>query len=587
MIAYGLLPVLFWLLLLLESKPGIGRAVLLGLLSAFWAANANQVVFLGGLLLAGAVVVTITRSVNRWRLIAMYGVAAIVSLILLAPVYSAILEVVGVSTRNDFTPADSAHASFSPIVFTSVFFPALFGNLDGTIWSVTDITQDFLYIGMIPVSLYLIAIFLGVRWWSPVVLAWLALTVFFVLFSLGVNGSLYPFVFDHIPGFDFFRRPADAAYMLNLLFASGLLVVGREAARTSALPSAEKAWQFALNRQYLPIAFALSIPLLAFVLGAAAQARDALPVLMENYGWLVVRLGLLAILLRWMAKQLANPNRSFLVLFVAGLFFAVDLGAAGRYSGLFSQRYSKVALARAYQHTQPPEADSLDAWLQSETAPWARVEIIGGGESMGHSSTARWYNTQGYNPIQLRRYAERIGAFVTFDEPRRFVDGSEGPLDPRFDVLGLRYVAIMSKWARAVERDPSPASEQARRYRDELANAGARKRFADDRYEVWERPGTSRWLSVSDSAAIEALESAPCDVVEIGNTRLVIECRSPVQTTLVIGEIYAPGWTACINGTPIPVEPFADLFRAVTLPAGSSTLRMTYHPVPFLRHSGC
>ncbi|EGV17569.1 Protein of unknown function, membrane YfhO [Thiocapsa marina 5811] len=586
-IAYGLLPVLLWLLLMLESKPAIGRAMLLGLSGAIWAANANQVVFLGGLLLAVFAVLTVARSENRLRLAAMYGVAASVSLALLAPVYSAIIEIIALSTRSDFTLTDSAHPSFSPIVFASLFFPALFGNLNGKIWSVTDITQDFLYIGIIPISLYLLAFFSCMRWRTTAVLTWLTLLLFFVLFSLGVKTPLYPFLFNHIPGFDFFRRPVDAAYLLNLLFALGLLVIGRETARSTALPCGDTGHQLSASSRHLLFAIALSIPLLAFVLGAAAQSKDALPVLLENYGWLVVRVGLFAILLWWIKKQLTSPNRSFWILIVAGIFFAVDLGAAGRYSGLFSQRYSKIALARAYQHTQPPESNSLDAWLQSNTAPWARVEIIGGGESMGHSSVARWYNTQGYNPIQLRRYAEQIGSFVTFNEPRTFVDGSEGPLDQRFDVLGLRYVAFMTKWAQASEKDPSPASEQARRYRDELASGGARKLFSDDRYEVWERPGASRWLAVSDSASIDGLESAPCEVEEFCNTRLTIKCRSPVETTLVIGEVYAPGWFACVNGTPTPIEPFADLFRAVTLPAGPSTISMTYHPVPFLRHFGC
>ncbi|MFZ4791976.1 MAG: hypothetical protein ACOYMW_13980 [Candidatus Competibacteraceae bacterium] len=586
-VSYGWLPVLLWLLLAVNAKPKPWRALLLGVLAALWAANANQVVFLGGIFLAMTAICTLVRSPDRPRLLAMYLLAGFVTLILLAPVYSAMFEIVGLSGRAKFSLANSTSTSFPLLVYSSLIFPALYGNLGGKIWGPTDITQDYLYIGIVPLSLYMLAIFSGIRWRNKIVFIWLLTVVFFVLLSLGINSPLYPFLYDYFPGFNFFKRPADAAYLINFILAIGLLIVGREAAYSfSLITNGESRSILPIQRRLLMIVVALGVTPLAIALGSAAQSRDALGVLYGSYTGLVVRLVLFILLLVWLNHLLGKSKRFYWVaLLVGGLFIAVDLGATGRYKGAFSPRYSDDPHIQNYQTSTPPKEDSLDAWLKSQTMPWARVEVIGGFASQGHSSKAQWHNTQGYNPISLVNYSHRIGTFPTRFLPRTFPQDSDGPLDWRYNVLGLRYVAFEKKLLN--QEQHQPIAEQAKKYRNVLVKVGGKSVFADDDYEIWSRLGPSLWLAITQSESFEDLIPAPCEVKKFKNIYLEISCEMNNSGTLVLGEVQAPGWIACVNDQPMEIKPFFDVFRSVYLPKGSSTLIMTYRPIPFFRRPPC
>ncbi|RPJ06594.1 MAG: hypothetical protein EHM37_19495 [Deltaproteobacteria bacterium] len=586
-ISYGWLPVLLWLLLAVAAKPNPWRALLLALFTAFWAVNANQVVFLGGIFLGLTAIYTIARSPFWPRLLAVYVLAGFVMLILIIPFYSAMLEIIGLSVRAKFTLADSNASSYPPLVFSTLLFPALYGNLGGQKWSPTDITQDYLYIGIIPLSLFALAHAFGIRWREPLVLIWVAALIFFVLFSMGVNTPLYPFLFNHVPGFDLFRRPADAAFLINFMMALGLLIVGREVARSDGHALAKSSGRVLPRIKYSLGALAFGLPLLSFALGGAAQSKDALAVLYGSYAGLVVRLALFALLLVWLKSRLEKADHTFLVaLFTISLYLAVDLGAAGRYKGAFSPRYSKVPHVKSYLDIAHPRGETLDAWLKAQTSPWSRVEVITGFQSRGHSSKVRWHHTQGYNPIHLKNYSGRIGSFVTDWLPRTFPEGSDGPLDMRYDVLGLRYVAFRTRLIDS-EQNKSPIQEQARKYRDALAEQGGMPVFSDSGYEVWLRPGTSHWLSIAQSESLNDLSPAPCEVKEFRNVRLELFCEMDSPGTLVLGEVHAPGWLGCVNKKSVEVKPFFDVFRSIDLPAGRSNIVMTYRPVPFLRRPRC
>ena len=207
------------------------------------------------------------------------------------------MEVVSISVRAQFVLADSAVASFPPLVFVSLVLPALFGNLDGIIWSPTNITQDYFYIGVIPLVLYGLAMVKGVSWRKPLILIWLAALAFFILFSLGVNAPVHPFLFEYVPGFDLFRRPADAAYLINFLLAVGLLILGREAVLperpasvlTSSLPISKG--------KILAVVLVMAVPFTTFTLGGLAQSKDAMSVLQISYLGLLARLVVLTVLL--------------------------------------------------------------------------------------------------------------------------------------------------------------------------------------------------------------------------------------------------------------------------------------------------
>ena len=84
-LTYAWLPLLLWMILRLFEKPTIWRAVMLGLVGAFWAANANQVVVLGGIFLATSALYLVFLSKFRLRLFSFYLLAGVIMALLLLP----------------------------------------------------------------------------------------------------------------------------------------------------------------------------------------------------------------------------------------------------------------------------------------------------------------------------------------------------------------------------------------------------------------------------------------------------------------------------------------------------------------------
>lgn len=57
-----------------------------------------------------------------------------------------------------------------------------------------------------------------------------------------------------------------------------------------------------------------------------------------------------------------------------------------------------------------------------------------------------------------------------------------------------------------------------------------------------------------------------------------IEAESPVPETVVMTDLYFPGWMVTIDGQPASGYRFEGMFRAVDVPAGEHTIEWSYHP---------
>lgn len=583
-VAYAWIPVLLVMQLRLVHTLSFRWAFAFGIAGALWASNANQVVFLGVLLFLGSVIYSLFRSEKPLRLSGLYFVSMLTAILLLLPVYAALLEIVALTGRAGLPLEASAASSFPYYVYASIFSPALFGNLGGPIWAPTDITMDYLYVGILPILLLLYGFAVSRAWRSGLVVLWVLGLVFYVLFSMGVHTPLYPLLFTNVPGFDFFRRPADAAYLVNILIAIGILVVGRQFAMGPSFHKVENPFE---GKVIIVLGLGLTVVLsLIFhqVLQAEAETRDALAVLHESYSqflfrvlfWLAI-LGVGFGIFRW--RRLSSSA----VIVTGALALVVDVAAAGRFAGTFSPHSVGNPSVASYESALGANMDpsAFDQWLSGRTAPGARVEIVGGFKSLGYSSALRWHHTQGYNAIYLEHYRTRMGAFLTAYQPRIFPGSSNGPLDWRYDALGLQYVAFHVPTLEGAK--DTPVAVEAKRYRDLLEIAGWVKVFQSAEYQVWKRGDKTRWLSLVMSEEDGALERAPCEVEKYDNVRIVLECSLGDAGVLVMGEIYAPGWRASVNGAPAVVQPYFDVFRRIDLPGGKSKVELRYYPVPFFR----
>ena len=67
--------------------------------------------------------------------------------------------------------------------------------------------------------------------------------------------------------------------------------------------------------------------------------------------------------------------------------------------------------------------------------------------------------------------------------------------------------------------------------------------------------------------------------------RIELEVVSTAVRELVLCEMYEKNWTATVNGVPAALVPANYLFRAVQIPAGTSTVVFEYRPRSF--YLGC
>ncbi len=67
---------------------------------------------------------------------------------------------------------------------------------------------------------------------------------------------------------------------------------------------------------------------------------------------------------------------------------------------------------------------------------------------------------------------------------------------------------------------------------------------------------------------------------DLNNVEVTV--RSAAPGVLVIGDAYAPGWHATVDGQPAPIARADAILRAVPIPAGTHLVELSYLPTPFL-----
>lgn len=107
-----------------------------------------------------------------------------------------------------------------------------------------------------------------------------------------------------------------------------------------------------------------------------------------------------------------------------------------------------------------------------------------------------------------------------------------------------------------------------------LPAAGARELLLDDAV------AGGRRVLLSGGAPLDGPESepVPCAIEHFSTTRVAARCGSDRPALAVFVEQSAPGWTATVDGAPVPLLVANTLLRAVRVPAGSHLVALAYRP---------
>ncbi|WP_147426607.1 hypothetical protein [Trinickia fusca] len=582
-VSYGLLPLQLLTLRVVCLRPSVFSVLAFAGALAAGALNPNQVVFLSAFALIPFVAFHLNEARQRGRAIIALAVAGALALLVDAPALSAIVEFVKFSNRAALGLQASSGSSLPFFDLSSLYLPGLFGvhGPQSGVWAPTDLSEDYLYIGLVPALVLITATFQRRRI-SGMASLCLCSAVFWFVFAMGTNTPVYGAMFNHLPGFSAFRRPADGAYFLNLFVA--LLIAISPKFERARMPQGMA--RFAIVSLWL---VALGVPLALLVRYAQAQGHfNDLLIVFHSFGR---RLGVVAAVLvavQWCRRV---DSRRWMAPALIGLTI-VDIATVGRIVSPFAPhvRGSELAMMYANREAAAGRDGALSqtiAFLRDHgvagTNPSFRMEALGGPLGASMPIAYRVFSTQGYSPISLSSYNHVIGAENLQSSPKQFTTLSPNYDSSAYRRLGVRYVLLYRPTLDHSGGSDAMGSE-IKRIRAELSGSTwAHVLDAPGAYEIWELGNP---LARAMAIAPDGTESA-CEVTSFEMTSVSVRCHSPQARRIVLGDVHAPGWKACVNGEPVETEPYEGLFRSAIVPNGDIAVTFRYQPVPFLRQRVC
>ncbi|MGD9784121.1 MAG: hypothetical protein AB7E80_15770 [Hyphomicrobiaceae bacterium] len=500
------------------------------------------------------------------------------------------------SNRPSIDLEGAGRGSLHPALLITLFAPDVFGSSGrmedywgppSFAWSDTGlyIAQNMgqLYMGAVPALLLIAGLASGALFRAEVRFFTVALLLM-LAYALGWYTPLFAAAHALLPGVDFYRRPADATFLVGYLSA---VLAGYAAHAYLADPP----WRLPRLEWLLPLGVALSAfaaaGALAFHFGRMQQAA-------APFG---VALGIvvLAVLVLWLTRR-TEPLRPMLAAFLPIAFTVADL-AWSNGTG------SSTALPAAhYEVLEPGTANPMIRKLQTLVTDGRsdtrrdRVELIGLGFHWPNASlTHRLENTLGYNPVRLDIYSRATGAGDVAGSAgdRRF-----SPLMPSYrstmaDLLGLRYVAsgvpVEQIDPRLAPGDLTLVAQTPDGYIYENPRALPRVLYASSAQKAdftsmltvgWPQFDPSSTVLIEGGSA-DATKRRPgkARILAYANTEVVVEADGPDGGWLVLNDVWHPWWTVEIDGVPQPMLRANVLFRAVALAPGRHEVRFRFRPI--------
>ncbi|MDX2289423.1 MAG: glycosyltransferase family 39 protein [Hyphomicrobiaceae bacterium] len=584
-----------------------------GIAAAFMVLGRDQVALLGVYVLLGYVVWQTAAAVTSGpdlgaqarRIVLPLVVGAAGGLAIIAmPVLMTALTA-ETSSRPSIDLVSAGRGSLHPALLMTALVPDLYGAAGhmadywgppSFAWRDTDLyiaqNMGILYLGAVPALLILYGLVSGALLRGPVLFFTVA-TGTMLVYALGWYTPVFAWLHASLPGVAFFRRPADAVFLVGGLAAVLAGYVAHLLLSASAPLQRTPAIVTGL------IVLAVLVTALATATGLERSGQAALPLAAA-----VVTLAAGALALA--AALWVQPIRPALA--VGLLVAATTLDIA-----VFNGPNTSNALPPAHYEVLEPDSRNETITLlkrltsENESATRRdRVELAGLGFHWPNASlTHRLEHTLGYNPVRLALYVAATGAPDSsgLPEQRTF-----SPLMPSYrstmaDLLGLRFIATGVPIAQIDKRRPSPDLKLVARtadgyvYENEKALPrvlyATQARFADfdaalttgvlpdvdfRQTVLLARTDHQRESRDASTEAPPPTHPATAKLTAYANTEVVIEAAGP-GGYVVLNDIWHPWWVATVDGGDSDILRANVLFRAVAVPPGRHTVRFRFRPV--------
>lgn len=579
-LAYAYAPVVLLALRHFMANPGWRRGLLLGLAAGALVTQLVQLSYLIALMTIGyAAIASVLHwhgydGATRWRWCAGMLLAILAALALGLPQLLLSWAYTSLSNRSALPLAAAADASLDLRALLSFIDPNAWHALRGTYAGPASRVEAYLYLGAVP-SLLLAGI--GAAWCQPrqrrQLLFFAVVALLACLYMLGVHTPFYGWLYSWLPGIAQFRRPSDAAYLLNFSLA---MFIGLAASH------------FRLDsRRHVSVLLGIAA---CWLLLSSLQMRDV------DVRWQVksIAAAVLALLALWRLQRSGTTRRTTLWLL---LVLVADYRCFSL-NGAFNEAHDN---ARRFMHDTT--ADFLVAQLRpSSGMPTSRIEAVDAGMVWDNNVVLRELaSTQGYNPLRYALYDRWYGARESGNLARAHTLYNPAPDSALSNLLGVEYLvkghaAGTPAWSPpsgyelvfvgkktdvwrnrhayprlltptqarllAVDQQPSPAAFAA----------------TDFHHTLWLTPRDESDRRSGETSAARSVGQLQITETHATPTRLTIRTRAAAPGWLVLSELDFPGWQAEADGTRLPIHRANGMFRAICMPAGAHTLRVAFHP---------
>lgn len=445
-----------------------------------------------------------------------------------------------------------------------------------------------LYLGFLPMLLILTVGLVRGALLRREIIAIAIAALLVLVYALGRYTPGFRLIFEALPGVSFYRRPADALFILGALLAilGGYLT---HLVMTDTAPPT-RLWQVLVEAALLAGALGLAV-WLAWTVGRVGVATiplvTALLCALLSAGALVAARGL--------ALRGATLAAAALLAATLTVDLSVNNGPSES-TALPSQNYDVL------------RADSTNetiALLKRETARTAapdrrdRIELAGIDFHWPNASLVHQLdNTLGYNPLRLGLYSKATGAgdHVALPDQRTFSPLMPGYRSPLADMLGLRFIATGVP-VEQIDKTLKPGDlVEIARTRDAYVYENPRALPRVLLVEKAERAdfgailASGQWPAGFDPRTTVLLERAPPPVpagpvqpgsvriVDYGTTEVALEADSPRGGYVVLNDVWHHWWQVEVDGKPVQLLRANVLFRAVAVPPGRSKIRFVFRP---------